>query len=287
VKWPWDSSQYAVDLGGGGSINADASASLTFNSNLYYGGSGPGWLYKTTSTAAQFSATGGAFIWSTAPSGNAGATATMTQRMSLSNTGALAVNQIIPMSGTYISMGTMAANNIYINGTTGSSVTLGTSSVPQYGIGLSYNGTASTNIPVGYALSIYNYGVIYMSTPNGIVVCNTGAMAPKGANTINAAGSIYSNGAALTSDLRLKKNVRPITRALDSLYRLNGVRFDWIETGRPSIGLIAQDVEQVYSELVEGQGEETKHLHYNGIIAVLVEAVKEQQEQINELRKAA
>ena len=61
------------------------------------------------------------------------------------------------------------------------------------------------------------------------------------------------------------------------------MRFDWLENNKPSLGLIAQEVEEVIPELVETGADGTKTLSYGNIIGVLIEAIKEQQIRIEEL----
>ncbi len=86
-----------------------------------------------------------------------------------------------------------------------------------------------------------------------------------------------------SSDIRLKENVKPIDNSLSKLSDLTGVSFVWKKTGSPSIGVIAQDVEKVFPELVGGF--ESKTVNYNGLIGVLIEAVKELSNEVNELKK--
>jgi hypothetical protein len=83
-----------------------------------------------------------------------------------------------------------------------------------------------------------------------------------------------------TSDINKKTNILPLEHSLDTLEMINGVRFDWRETGLPSLGVIAQEVELVYPELVGHD----KSVNYNGLIAVLIEAVKELKAQVEELK---
>ena len=86
------------------------------------------------------------------------------------------------------------------------------------------------------------------------------------------------------SDANKKTNIRPIENAIEITKKLEGVRFDWIDTGAPSIGVIAQEVEKVLPELVvESDG--TKSVSYGNIIGVLIEAIKEQQVRIEELER--
>lgn len=61
---------------------------------------------------------------------------------------------------------------------------------------------------------------------------------------------------------------------LEAIKQLNGYRYEWVETGEPDIGVIAQEVEKVFPELVrEFSG--VKKVNYNGLVAVLIEAVKD------------
>lgn len=85
------------------------------------------------------------------------------------------------------------------------------------------------------------------------------------------------------SDRNKKTNVRPIENPVALVQRLQGVRFDWIENNKSSIGLIAQEVEEVIPEVVETDEDGTKTLSYGNIIGVLIEAIKEQQIRIEEL----
>ena len=86
------------------------------------------------------------------------------------------------------------------------------------------------------------------------------------------------------SDANKKKNIRPIENAIDITKKLEGVRFDWIDTDAPSIGVIAQEVEKVLPELVvENDG--VKSVSYGNIVGVLIEAIKEQQVRIEELER--
>ena len=89
-----------------------------------------------------------------------------------------------------------------------------------------------------------------------------------------------------TSDARLKENVEPITNALSDVTQLEGVSFDWKDTGTRGHGFIAQQVEPILPDVVQTD-EETgiKSINYVGMIGHLVEAIKEQQEQIDALKK--
>ena len=87
-----------------------------------------------------------------------------------------------------------------------------------------------------------------------------------------------------TSDIKLKENVKTIENSLDKVLKLRGVEFDWKETKDRAIGVIAQEVEEVIPELVH-ETNDTKTVSYGNITAVLIEAIKEQNEIINNMKK--
>lgn len=90
------------------------------------------------------------------------------------------------------------------------------------------------------------------------------------------------------SSARWKENVRPIRGALDKVMRLRGVSFDWKAEhgGRHDLGFVAEEVGRVVPELVtwEPDGVWAQGMAYDRVSAVTVEAIKEQQEQIEALR---
>ena len=87
------------------------------------------------------------------------------------------------------------------------------------------------------------------------------------------------------SDASKKTNIRPIENSIELTKQLQGVRYDWIDNNKPSLGLIAQEVEKVLPELVETSTDGTKSVSYGNIVGVLIEAIKEQQVRIEELEK--
>ena len=85
-----------------------------------------------------------------------------------------------------------------------------------------------------------------------------------------------------TSDQSLKTNINTVNNALDIVNELRGVSFDWKETGKPSYGVIAQELEKVLPALVSDTN--IKSVNYNGIIGVLIESIKELSEEIEKLK---
>ena len=98
-------------------------------------------------------------------------------------------------------------------------------------------------------------------------------------------GLLTSTDYNSSSDKRLKKNIKTVESALDKVIALRGVSFNWEEGGAKAIGLIAQEAEQVIPEIVLQDENGYLGIKYNNLIGVLVEAIKEQQEQINTLKK--
>ena len=102
----------------------------------------------------------------------------------------------------------------------------------------------------------------------------------------HADGDVTAFSDTTASDLALKKNIVPIGNAMDKVMQLTGVTFDWKREDRGrSAGLIAQDVEKILPQLVKevpslNTDTTQKYLNYNGIIGLLVEAVKELAEKV-------
>ena len=85
------------------------------------------------------------------------------------------------------------------------------------------------------------------------------------------------------SDLRLKKDIKPLKSALSTVGKLQGKSYRWKGNNEPDIGLIAQELEKVIPELVKTDDKGYKSIVYQKLTAVLIEAVKEQQQEINHL----
>jgi len=103
--------------------------------------------------------------------------------------------------------------------------------------------------------------------------------------TFNAStGTLTSTIVTASSDERLKENVRPITGALDLVQQLAGVIFNRIGQTDDEIGYLAQQVEKILPQVVHTAADGMKSIAYGNIVALLSEAIKEQQAQIEELK---
>ncbi len=143
-------------------------------------------------------------------------------------------------------------------------------------------------------LRIFNGG----AETNGITIKENGFV---GMGTITPTvrlqvnGDIIANSIAGSSDARFKTNVSPIQNPLQKVLSLRGVNFNWntsafpqrMFSDQPTLGFIAQEVEKVLPEIVqtENTSEGYKSVQYDKVVALLVEAIKEQQKQINQLKK--
>ena len=138
-------------------------------------------------------------------------------------------------------------------------------------------------------------GATLNNTPSGILYPTMSA------TTVGTYSTAYTSSSALTftttsgtlsatqftslSDVTKKTNIRPIENAIELTKQLNGVRFDWKHDNKPSIGVIAQDIEKIIPEIVETNEDGIKSVSYGNLIGVLIEAIKEQQLRIEELER--
>jgi hypothetical protein len=91
-----------------------------------------------------------------------------------------------------------------------------------------------------------------------------------------------------TSDLAMKENVSTLEDPLAKVLQIRGTEYDW-KAGNKSytghdVGVIAQDVEKVLPEAVSTKPDGTKGVHYNKLIPLLIEAVKDLSSQVDELK---
>jgi len=88
------------------------------------------------------------------------------------------------------------------------------------------------------------------------------------------------------SDISVKENIRPIENVIERVQQSRGVLYDRIDSeSKDNIGFIAQELEVAFPELVVTNEDGTKAVKYQNAVAVLFEAIKEQQKQIDEIKK--
>lgn len=106
---------------------------------------------------------------------------------------------------------------------------------------------------------------------------------------LQVAGDVVAASTAF-SDERLKDNIKPIENPLEAIKKLNGVTYDWKANGKSSVGVIAQNIQEVFPELVKevqpiGEDEKRLTVNYDGLVGVLIEAVKELRAEVETLKK--
>lgn len=125
---------------------------------------------------------------------------------------------------------------------------------------------------------------------NGNVGMGTGSPSVR----LQVAGDVIANSIAGSSDLRFKNNIQSVTNSLEKVKALRGVYFNWNQNDYPErqfglnteLGFIAQEVEKIVPEVVtkDKTKDEFRSIKYDKLVALLVEAIKEQQKQIDSLK---
>ena len=144
------------------------------------------------------------------------------------------------------------------------------------------SGTAAT-VTTAAQPAITSVGTLTTLTVSGATA--TGALTVTGA--VTATGDIT---AFFTSDKRHKNNIQTIPNALEKVTKLNGVTWEWnddvneVTKSTPKTGLIAQEVQEVLPEVVKTRDDGFLALDYSKMMGLMVEAIKEQQQQIEKLR---
>ena len=107
--------------------------------------------------------------------------------------------------------------------------------------------------------------------------------------TLAGDGNAYLSGTMYDdSDQRYKKNITTLTSSLNKIKHVRGVSYNWIDPKKDKaqqIGFIAQEVEAQFPQLVKTNEKGMKSVAYANMVPVLLEAIKEQQQQIDELKK--
>lgn len=145
--------------------------------------------------------------------------------------------------------------------------------------GESFNGSSNISIPVAVqsVTSSINCHVLFTGA---IGSGNQPAFSNSSFRFNPFNGRLTTTELLTSSDIALKEDVSTIANALDKVNSLRGVNFTWKNTKEKSIGLIAQEVENVIPEVVDSTGM-FKTMSYNNLVALLVEAIKELDRKIS------
>jgi hypothetical protein len=189
-------------------------------------------------------------------------------------------------------LGTVKISSGIITSTNGGIVT-------YFGDGSNLTGTASISTNTTNQAQFITY-VTGTGSTSGFGITTTGLVFNPSSNSLGigtttptsklwVGGDVFVSGIITAtdfnsaSDIRLKENIQKIDNPIDKIIRIEGVTFDWKSDNKSSMGVIAQNIEEVLPQLVNG--EDSKTVNYNGIIGLLIECVKTQQEQIDNLNR--
>lgn len=212
--------------------------------------------------------------------------------------------------------------DLYLGGTAyvGTSIGIGTTSSPaaqfeinSSGFGHRIEGVSANNLSIHRFITdtndtdkfVIGYGASHPTVPHQIALKANNAAGTVGLYTNGSEGArLLSNRdfhvdgnviaySTTISDIRLKKDIAPIEDAVTKVQQLNGCTFTYLKDDRKSAGLIAQDLEKVLPSCViedeavfhGEEGETYKTVQYDQVIGLLVEAVKELKQEIEELKK--
>ena len=182
------------------------------------------------------------------------------------------------------------SSQINVASTTGD-IALGTRTSGNYvatitgGTGVSSNGATSGEgithtISIGQAVATSD-NVRFNSLGIGMAATGT-------AGRIDAANDVV---AFSSSDIRFKENIKPIENAIDKIRKISGNTYDWKEENKVEhgyegndVGVIAQEIEAVLPQLVQTRESGFKAVKYDKLVALLIEGIKEQQLQIEQLK---
>jgi len=147
---------------------------------------------------------------------------------------------------------------------------------PGFTAGLWFNNQANTAIPAFIGMQADNLIGVFGAGNGWVFNINTTT------GNANLSGSLTTN-----SDARLKKDIVPLSNSLEAIQQLSGYSYHWKDASNPEeqIGLLAQEIQKVYPQLVKENEQGTLSVSYSGMVPVLLEAIKEQQKQIEELKK--
>jgi hypothetical protein len=141
----------------------------------------------------------------------------------------------------------------------------------------SYNGSTSRTVSVA-GTSINTGNTLVARDVSGDFTAGT-----VNVTNLNASQTIIAQDFDSISDNKVKENVQTVENALEIINALRGVSFDWKKTGNKSYGVIAQEISKILPELVKDG--EIKSVNYNGLVGVLIEAVKELSAEIESLKR--
>lgn len=260
----------------GGIYKLNVNNAIYVANNLYYDGSDWRRITANGGTIALFSSSdGGGFIIASATTGSAGSAATLTERFVLTSAGNVGIGTSSP---------SVNANqtSLTINGTLVSRLDMQVGGTRNAGFVVATDAAyleTTAAIPLVFYTNSLERGrvtsggnwLLGTTTDNGERLYISGA--------IRATGTITAN-----SDIRIKSNITKIENALEKVGQISGYTYNTSYDDKRHGGVIAQEMEKVFPEIVNTGNDGLMGVEYGNISALLIEAIKEQKKEIDELR---
>jgi hypothetical protein len=180
-----------------------------------------------------------------------------------------------------VALGTDTTGNYVATMTAGAGITVGTATGEGSTPVITNTGVTSITGTANQVVASASTGGVTLSLPQSIATNSAVSFA-----SVSATGDIVAYSG---SDKRLKNNIVNISDAVTKVRKLNGVTWKWnddvneVTKTAPTTGLIAQEVQEVLPEVVNEREDGYLGIDYSKMIGLLVEAIKEQQNQIDSL----
>lgn len=244
----------------------------TSDLGLYSQGSGEWMRLVTNNAPIQFYTDGGAGT---------------TQQMSILSNGNVGIGTTSPSQKLAVTTASSNASIASFTSSGGFGQLLISNSTTNVDIGATTSfGYAGTNNAFDFVLRTGAVSRIFLQHSSGNVGIGTNSPSQR----LTVAGNICATGTiGACSDIRYKTNLLPLSNVLASVLSLNPIYYNWKRdfkgyTDQRQIGFSAQEVEKLYPEMVQTDAEGYKAVDYSRMTPVLVEAIKEQQQEISQLK---
>ena len=154
-----------------------------------------------------------------------------------------------------------------------------------YGDGSNLTGiSTAAQIAISDLQTDAEFPVPFASAATGVVDLHSDAGTASEALRYNPSnGTLSAVNVNSLSDSRFKENVETIENAVGKVNQLRGVEYDWSNGSGASVGVIAQEVQEVYPQLIQDGGDRLT-VNYNGLVGLLLQAVKELSAEVEALK---
>jgi hypothetical protein len=265
------------------SVDGDYNTAIGYHAmKNYEGGNGEGQSVAVGYQAGKFTSTGerNTFIGDEAGQGITGTPLTGHNNVAVGQSAGLLLQG-------------SANSNTLIGRDAGKALTTGDYNTYIGGAASEASNTANTCTLVGYDTEIgsvdatnqtgIGYGTVAVDTDQSVTLGNASVTAVYMAQDSGA--TVHCAAVTEGSSLEIKKNISEIESPLDKITKLRGIEFDYKETNKHSIGMIAEEVNEIFPELVsKDEDGKVTAMSYSRMTAVLLEAVKELSQEVKELK---